>query len=108
MSALTIAAVYAHPDDGEFFAAGTLARWAAEGHEVHAICATSGDLGTKRRDVAPGALAETRARELARAMETIGGRPPIVLGYPDGALREHAQALKERLVYWFRRLRVDR
>jgi LmbE family N-acetylglucosaminyl deacetylase len=41
-------------------------------------------------------------------METIGGRPPIILGYPDGALRDHADELKERLVYWFRKLQVTR
>jgi LmbE family N-acetylglucosaminyl deacetylase len=108
MDRLTIAAVYAHPDDGEFFAAGTLAKWAAAGHRVHALCATRGDLGTKRRDVSPEELAHTRAAELGRAMATVGGEPPIVLGFPDGALRDHAPALKERLVYWFRKLRVDR
>jgi LmbE family N-acetylglucosaminyl deacetylase len=108
MTKLSIAAVYAHPDDGEFFAAGTLARWVEEGHDVHAICATSGNLGTKRRDVSPDDLGKTRAVELGLALGTIGGHPPIVLGYPDGSLREHAQALKERLVYWFRKLRVDR
>jgi LmbE family N-acetylglucosaminyl deacetylase len=108
MSKLTIAAVYAHPDDGEFFAAGTLAKWVSAGHEVHAICATGGDLGTKDRHVKREDLARTRAAELGSAMETIGGKPPVILGYPDGGVREHAQALKERLVYLFRKLRVDR
>jgi LmbE family N-acetylglucosaminyl deacetylase len=108
MQQLTIAAVYAHPDDGEFFAAGSLAKWAAAGHRVHAICGTNGDLGVKRGGVSPEELAKTRAAELGRAMEVIGGAPPILLGYPDGFLREHAQQAKERLVYWFRKLRVDR
>jgi len=108
MTKLTIAAVYAHPDDGEFFAAGSLAKWAAAGHDVYAICGTSGDLGTKRRDVAPGVLAATRAAELGAARAAIGGHPPILLGYPDGGLREHAQQARERLVYWLRKLRVDR
>jgi LmbE family N-acetylglucosaminyl deacetylase len=108
MKKLTIAAVYAHPDDGEFFAAGALAKWAEAGHDVIAICATSGDLGTKRRDVSRADLARTRAAELGEAMRVVGGRPPILLGYPDGAVREHAADLKERLVYWIRKLRVDR
>jgi LmbE family N-acetylglucosaminyl deacetylase len=103
-----IAAVYAHPDDGEFFAAGTLAKWVQAGHTVYAICATSGDLGTKHRDASRTALAELRASELGKAMAAIGGEPPIVLGYPDGFLRDHAAALKERLVYWLRKLRVNR
>lgn len=108
METLTIAAVYAHPDDGEFFAAGSLAKWAEAGHRVYAICGTNGDLGTKRRDDTREGLAATRARELARAMEVIGGEPPILLGAPDGSLREHAQQVKERLIYWMRKLRVDR
>jgi LmbE family N-acetylglucosaminyl deacetylase len=105
---LTIAAVYAHPDDGEFFAAGALTKWVKQGHKVHAICATRGDLGTKERDASREALARTRGAELARGMETIGGEPPIVLGLPDGFVRENAAVLKERLVYFFRKLRVDR
>ncbi|MFO0761150.1 MAG: PIG-L deacetylase family protein [Byssovorax sp.] len=105
---LTIAAIYAHPDDGEFFAAGTLAKWAEQGHKVYAICATAGDLGTKQRGASRTAIAEQRAAELGEAMKALGGEPPIMLGYPDGFLRDHAAALKERLVYHLRRLRVDR
>jgi LmbE family N-acetylglucosaminyl deacetylase len=105
---LKIAAVYAHPDDGEFFAAGSLVKWARRGHQVHAICATNGDLGTKLMDVDGAELGRRRAEELGRAMETIGGEPPICLGLPDGSVRENAQALKERLVYHFRRLKIDR
>lgn len=103
-----IAAVYAHPDDGEFFAAGTLARLAQAGHQVYALCATAGDLGTKRRDVDRQALGQTRVAELAQALAVLGGAPPIVLGYPDGDVRAHAAALRERLIYWFRKLRVGR
>src|SRR5262245_44471347 len=108
MQKLTIAIVYAHPDDGEFFAAGSLAKWALAGHRVCAICGTSGNLGPKRLDVSAEDLARTREGELGRAMTTLGAEPPIVLGYPDGRLREHGEAMKERLVYWFRKLRVDR
>jgi LmbE family N-acetylglucosaminyl deacetylase len=105
---LRIAAVYAHPDDGEFFAAGSLIKWARQGHQIYAICATNGDLGTKRPDVDGVELGLQRAAELGRAMETIGGEPPICLGLPDAMVRENAQLLKERLVYHFRRLKIDR
>jgi LmbE family N-acetylglucosaminyl deacetylase len=80
MRKLVIAAVYAHPDDGEFFAAGTMARWVEAGHDVHAICATNGDLGTKRLDVSSEDLARIRAAELGRAMETLGGHPVMATG----------------------------
>jgi LmbE family N-acetylglucosaminyl deacetylase len=105
---LTIAAVYAHPDDGEFFTAGSLVKWARQGHRVHAICASSGNLGSKQIGADPEALARTRAAELARAMEVIGGEPPVILGLPDAGVRESAAALKERLVYFFRKWKVDR
>ena len=105
---LTIAAVYAHPDDGEFFAAGALRKWVKAGHKVHAICATRGDLGSKDRNVDAAALGRQREAELGRAMEAIGGEPPIVLGLPDGFVRESAATLKERLVYHFRKLKIDR
>lgn len=105
---LTIAAVYAHPDDAEFYAGGTLAKWAAAGHRVLAICATDGTLGTKRRDADRQELGAMRARELAAALKVLGGEPPIMLGFPDGFLRDHAAALRERLIYHFRNLRLNR
>lgn len=107
-SSLCIVAVYAHPDDGEFHAAGSLAKWAAAGHRVHAICATDGALGTRRPGPTPAELTATRATELAAALSVVGAQPPIMLGFPDGFLRDHAAALRERLIYHFRHLRADR
>lgn len=105
---LTILAVYAHPDDGEFHAAGALARWAAEGHRVIAVCATDGALGTFRRDVTAAHVHAERTKELTAALATLGGQAPIMLGYPDGFLSEHAAELRERLVYLYRSLQPDR
>ncbi len=103
-----IVAVYAHPDDGEFLAAGTLARWVEEGNkEVYAICATNGDLGTKTLEISSEKLTQVRQTELKKAMEVIGANPPIFLNYPDGFLRNHTEELKEKLVYWFRKLKAD-
>lgn len=106
--AQTIVAVYAHPDDGEFHAAGSLAKWARAGHRVVALCATDGALGTKRSDLSSAQVAATRAEELRAALSQLGAEPPVLLGFPDGFLREHYQALRERLVYHLRRLRADR
>ena len=44
---MNIIAVYAHPDDAEFLASGSMAKWAEEGHQVYAISATDGSMGTK-------------------------------------------------------------
>ena len=68
-----IVAVYAHPDDAEFLAGGTLAKWAEEGHQVFAICATNGNLGAKIADITPDELAKIRKVELTNAMKIIGG-----------------------------------
>ncbi|MFX0123157.1 MAG: PIG-L deacetylase family protein [Candidatus Hodarchaeota archaeon] len=100
-----IVTVYSHPDDGEFMAGGTLAKWAEEGHQVFAICATNGSLGVKTTDISPEELAKTRKKELTNAMKILGGNPPIFLDFPDGFLREHIRELKERLIYWIRKLK---
>ena len=41
--------VAAHPDDIEFGAAGTVARWVAEGSEVRYLLMTRGDKGSDAR-----------------------------------------------------------
>ena len=38
--------IFAHPDDAEISAGGTLARWASEGREVHLLILTNGDRGS--------------------------------------------------------------
>ncbi|MFX0015463.1 MAG: PIG-L deacetylase family protein [Promethearchaeota archaeon] len=99
---------YAHPDDGEFLAGGTLAKWVAEGHQIFAICATNGNLGAKVTNITPEELAKIRKTELTNAMKTIGGEKPIFLDFPDGFLRDHVNELKERMIYWIRKLKPDR
>ncbi|MFX1516764.1 MAG: PIG-L deacetylase family protein [Promethearchaeota archaeon] len=103
-----IVVVYAHPDDAEFLAGGTLAKWAEEGHKIFAICATNGNLGAKITGITPEELAKTRKAELTNAMKIIGGEVPIFLDFPDGFLRDHTNELKERLIYWFRNLKPER
>jgi len=44
---MNILVIYAHPDDAEFLAGGSIAKWVEEGHRVHAISATDGSLGTR-------------------------------------------------------------
>lgn len=105
---LTVVAVYAHPDDGEFHAAGALAKWAEAGHRVVAICATDGALGSKRRDVSREQVAAARALELRAALGQLNAEEPVLLGFPDGFLREQYKELRERLIYHLRRLRADR
>jgi LmbE family N-acetylglucosaminyl deacetylase len=102
--ALTIGA---HPDDAEFGAGGTLARWAAEGCEVSMLVVTDGSKGTWEPDLSPTELVEMRRREQRQAADRLGARGEVVmLGYPDGEL-EYSMALREQLCLWIRRLRPE-
>jgi hypothetical protein len=62
-----VLAVYAHPDDPEISAGGTLARWADGGAEVHVLVTTRGDKGTSDPDADTDALARLREKETAPA-----------------------------------------
>ncbi|HSA02911.1 MAG TPA: PIG-L family deacetylase, partial [Candidatus Paceibacterota bacterium] len=54
----------AHPDDCEFSAGGTGAKWAAQGHHVKFVSCTNGDIG--HWSMAGGPLARRRAAEVHR------------------------------------------
>ncbi|MGH2386545.1 MAG: PIG-L deacetylase family protein, partial [Candidatus Limnocylindria bacterium] len=55
--------VAAHPDDIEFGAAGTIARWVAEGASVRYLLVTRGDKGSDDPATDVSALADMRERE---------------------------------------------
>ena len=64
-----VLAVFAHPDDAEISSGGTLAKWAAQGREVHLLILTNGDRGSDDPDTDREELARTRA-EATRLRET--------------------------------------
>ena len=104
-------AVMAHADDETFVIGGTLARYAAEGAEVHLLVAT----------VDAGSLAFTRAAELERAVDALGLADFRFLGYkptpmtwtppapaPDGGdylVTTPVEAVSERVAEEIRRVR---
>ncbi len=100
-------AIFAHPDDLSIFCAGTLARWAEEGHNIYALCCTSGEVGTLRRDLTKEQVAATREKELRTANEIIGVKETIILDYPDAGFIDGPE-LREKLVYFVRKLKADR
>jgi hypothetical protein len=68
---MNILALVAHPDDAEILCAGTLARYATDGHRVTLAIYTDGSMGD--RDVPPAALAETRPALKPRPPPTCWG-----------------------------------
>lgn len=102
--ALTIGA---HPDDAEFGAGGTLARWAAEGCEVSMLVVTDGSKGSWDPSIGPDELARARLDEQASAASALGAKGELVhLGYVDGEL-EYSIELRRQICMWVRRLRPD-
>lgn len=104
---LNIVAIFAHPDDLSIFCAGTLARWVEEGHNVYALCCTSGEVGTLRLDLTKEQVADTREKELRAANEIIGVKETIILDYPDAGFINGPE-LREKLVFFVRKLKADR
>ena len=121
MEKRTLLGLFAHPDDESFGPGGTLARYAAEGADVHVIIATDGDAGSveenhKRED--GRTLAQVRGEELAKAVIALGITSVWNLPYRDSGMRgsadnEHPRSLIQQpvesltaeLVDYIRRLR---
>lgn len=65
-------AIFCHPDDIEFVAAGTLLRLRALGWDVHYLNVASGNLGTST--MTPDQARTVRRHEAQRAAEVLGAR----------------------------------
>ncbi len=71
---LTLLGIFAHPDDESFGPGGTLAKYVAEGIDVHVCIATDGAAGSCDPELLKGYvdLAERRADELKDAVTVLG------------------------------------
>ncbi len=98
----------AHPDDETFFAAGTFAKYRECGVEIYVLSATRGDQGKCGGVCTPEELPQVRERELADAMDAIGGAHIEFLSYYDKKLSEAPiEEMREQLVASIRRVRPD-
>jgi len=100
--------VAAHPDDEALGCAGTMARLASEGAEVHTLFLSDGV--NARGEVADTALAERRAMG-DRAAAVLGTALPAYLSFPDNrmdsvdlldvvaAIENHASAIQPQAVF---------
>ena len=80
-------AIGAHPDDIDFGAGGTLAKWSAAGTVVHGVVCTDGSKGTWDAAADLDALIAQREREQRAALAHLGARGRVVfLGRTDGEL----------------------
>ncbi len=102
---MTLMAIMAHPDDIDFGAAGSIAKWCAEGWTVYYVLATSGDKGT-HEGLTRQELAAMREEEQREAARVLGVKEVFFLGYPDGFLEATAE-LKGQIVRLLRKYKVD-
>ena len=102
----TALVVVAHPDDGEFGAGGTMARWAAEGREVVLCVISNGAMGSNNPEVVREDLIALREREQRAAAQVAGLKDVIFLGYEDGYL-EDGHELRRDIIREMRRLKAD-
>ncbi len=102
--AVRVLAVGAHPDDLEILCGGTLARLAAQGHEVVMCHAARGDRGS----FAHGAeeIAAVRLAEATEAAALAGARVQA-LGFSDGEVYAEDPAQRRQVVDLVRETRPD-
>lgn len=73
----------AHPDDAEYKAGGTAAKWAKLGHHVKLVSVTNGDIG--HWNMSGGALAKRRTSESKKVADKLGAESEV-LDIHDGEL----------------------
>ena len=102
----TILAVAAHPDDVDFGAAGTIAKWVVEGYEAYYLICTRGCKGSADPKMTTGQLAKIRKKEQEEAAKVIGVKKVFFLEHTDGEL-EPTLTLKEEISKIIRKTKPD-
>ena len=78
--------VFAHPDDPEFGAGGSMAKLAKDGAEVTYVIVTDGSQGGEDPKQKDSELVAIRQREQRAAAKVLGIKKVEFLGYKDGHL----------------------
>ena len=100
-------AIGAHPDDIEFGAGATLAKWSDHGCEVSMLICTDGSKGTWNPNADRSELIAKRKSEQVLAAAELGATGKVAfLGEIDGEL-EISRNLRKRLTLFIRNLRPD-
>ncbi|HET7559618.1 MAG TPA: PIG-L family deacetylase [Limnochordia bacterium] len=102
---MRILAVGAHPDDIEILCAGTLARYAAAGHEVIMAHLCNGDCG--HYEIPPAELAAIRAQEAQAAAAILGAELLTLPKVGDGDLLADDMPTRQAVADLIRRSRPD-
>jgi N-acetylglucosamine malate deacetylase 1 len=93
----------AHPDDAQYKAGGSAAKWAKAGHHVKLVSVTNGDIGHWRE--AGGPLAQRRLAEVKKADALIGAATEV-LDIHDGELVPSLEN-RQKIIRLIREWRAD-
>lgn len=99
--------IYAHPNDAETSAGGTLARLAEQGAAVHLLICARGDKGSTNASTDPSALAEERRQEALAAGAVLGLAGTSFLDLPDGTIDGRSDDIVGALVEAVRMIQPD-
>ena len=95
-----------HPDDAEFWCAGTVAHWISQGATVRYVLCTDGGKGTNDPDMTSEKLGPMREQEQIDAARILGVSDVVLLHHTDGELEDTGDFRKE-IVRQIRLLRPD-
>jgi LmbE family N-acetylglucosaminyl deacetylase len=101
-----VAVIFAHPDDGEFGSAGTVAKLTSDGKQVVYVVTTDGSKGSADPNVCPEQLTATRQREQRDAGAILGLEDVDFLNFPDGMLEPNLD-LRRAITRAIRRYKPD-
>ena len=106
----TVLVLSPHPDDDMFTCAGTLARLADNGNEIHVVVYSSGNAGSRDPKMTGERLARIRRAEEERALEILGIPSANLtwMGFDDGMMEYvDARELTRAAAAEIRRVRPD-
>ena len=100
--------VIAHPDDAEFWAGGTVARWTGAGSEVTYCVLSDGEAGGFDPAIPRSEIPQARCAEQAEGAALLGVHDVRFFGLGEGGFRQDSHALHVDLVRVIRQVRPQR
>jgi len=103
-----IMVLFAHPDDAELYAGGTIARLVDAGKRVRVVKMTSGDRGSRDMKISEEELRKLREEEDTKAMKVLGIRDEdnVYLRVRDGEVQDSIEVI-EKVAYQIREFQPE-
>ncbi len=95
--------VAAHPDDAEFYTAGTIAKWTQHGCDATYLVLTDGAVGAWGSET--GEDLATRRADEQREAARVAGVDNVVFGHHADGFFENSLDVRRELAGWIRRLK---